>query len=440
MEVYNLYEPWKATCYDDLKFIEEADALVENSILPRLFKPLDSISICADEIFEKLKNIIHNIFNELVSGDSLPNPSSSLMKMMSDASNQIYSGWQFVSLEDRIEKFGEGVELLPFMKDISGELKYHKIFLHINKNEKENAKVYQRKMDVEEIAEGALTVDFSRDDIVIGINAGFLFNCSDILGEDGSVNDYLIIAAIAHELQHITEMYAFRNNNLQNSKGYSLFNDVKKNIFGIKDENWFRNICMFAYGLSVVEIRARYTQLRKFLTMVGNKCPDGMLLQLKERFEYFRSLYKNMEDGYSKAKTMSLFVNENVNNITHMKVLGDTFKKSPKDIYGRAGKTYCILGYHLCISKVLKDKDLCEYFTYENVKDIVDDVYEVDAKMAVRIFKYLYDDIYSVYYKNVYNICAEYSSKIVMEEINESCEPILRFRTYRDIFYDVCCY
>ena len=129
----------------------------------------------------------------------------------------IYTGWQFVSLEDRIEQHKLDNDLMPFTKDASNSLNFHKIFIQITDNNVESTGVLTRNVEVEDAADEYIIVNKnSSDNIIISMNVRFL-TLPILRGKDGQINQFAVIAAIAHELQHIVDMYVFRDKNLLSS-------------------------------------------------------------------------------------------------------------------------------------------------------------------------------------------------------------------------------
>ena len=73
---------------------------------------------------------------------------------------------------------------------------------------------------------------------------------------------------------------------------------------------------------------------------------------------------------------------------------------------------FSVLGYHLCKFGYIDDEDVCEYFDYETVLDIISGDEKAEIYKIKIIRDFLLTNAFEPYKMNVYNICAEYSDKI----------------------------
>ena len=409
MTVQELYQPWKASSSEELDFLFEIPRLYEQNIVSGLFKPLHSIDICAKMIYdEHLYKILLDF--------SLSFSEKSMEETLSKY-KFVYTGWQFVSLEDRIKYHKDGIDYMPFMNASEQKLPFHKIYISFERLEGEYVAAARTRhpFDVsEDIAERFMKVDWnSSDDIIIYINPDFLRSEKDIILDDTNRN--YIIAAIAHELQHIVDMYVFRNfDAMLKQKGNSLYYAVRENIFGINKNTYVWDyITTISYVLTIMETRARYTQLRSFLNALANRCPVSTKQQLITSYLNFKKqLYNGDIESDSKSKTAALCSNKQIDSITQLFKLQKIFLYSTNNITSfEFSIIFSVVGYHACKLGFLTDKSLSKYLSFERVADIIRGEETADANQLRKVLNY-FNEAFNKHRTNVFNVCADYSDKI----------------------------
>ena len=436
MDIQNLNPVWIPETPKDLDFID-FDFLTEK-IISGLFRPIKSLDVCASSIYDDiLKKVMDFLYFAIAF-----NEQQSIKKKIQQLGT-MYTGWQFVSLEDRIEQHKLGNDLMPFTKDTSNSLNFHKIFIQITDNNVETTGVLTRHVEVEDMADDYITVNKnSSDNIIISINVRFL-TLPILRGEDGQINQFVVIAALAHELQHIVDMYIFKDKNLLSShKTQKFYNEVKNNVFNT-NQTLFDIALTLAYILCMSESRARYTQLYKLFDMLSNDCPDSVKSELKMIYLTMRDKLANDPDKDSKAKTSAIMTIEQVEQITSIAYIGSLFVLSETDLNNEnICNIFSVLGYHLCKFGYIKDEDVCEYFDYDTVLDIIsgDEKAEIDKVQVIRDF--LLTNAFEPYKMNVYNICAEYSDKIFeqisIDDLNENVFIYERAMLFNEEIRNAC--
>ena len=253
----------------------------------------------------------------------------------------------------------------------------------------------------------------SSDDIIIYINPDFLRSEKDIILDDTNRN--YIIAAIAHELQHIVDMYVFRNfDAMLKQKGNSLYYAVRENIFGINKNTYVWDyITTISYVLTIMETRARYTQLRSFLNALANRCPVSTKQQLITSYLNFKKqLYNGDIESVSKSKTAALCSNKQIDSITQLFKLQKIFLYSMNNITSfEFSIIFSVVGYHACKLGFLTDKSLSKYISFERVVDIISGEETADANQLRKVLNY-FNEAFNKHRTNVFNVCADYSDKI----------------------------
>lgn len=273
------------------------------SIDENVWRPIETVRLCARDISDKFIEIARNYYDVLVSNEPYADTDSKALQNCIDAiekmSEPVFSGWSFVSLEQRIEKLSNGISLLPFVK--SDE--YHRIFLrfiYLPESFSAEAMVRQKKKMIQKL-EGVsgqvepFAVDYLKnhyilsdsdkdDDIVITVNL-------TVCEEEKKYLHNEMFDVIAHELQHIIEQYVFSDDScLKRKKNTIAIDFVNDNRF----ENFrYRNEVYNLLNLIIpTEIRARLTQLVSILDIVAQNKPEDYIREVKFRYNQYRDFSK----------------------------------------------------------------------------------------------------------------------------------------------------
>lgn len=443
MTVQELNQPWCPKSIEELDFIFNMRKLCEDSPICSVFNPLRCIEICADSIYNnKLKNVFAKLYGAYATGNG------ERIKEICANCGLFYSGWQFVSLEDRIEEYKKGNDYTPFVNDETQKLNFHKIFISIEyTTETFHTAVQNRTVDIspEEIAEKYIDIKRnSSDSVIMVINADFIKEAA-LTDDYGTLRKYSIIAAIAHELQHVVDMFIFRNYNvLKTQRSDALFNAIKENIFGLDIKSVeYKSILKLSYSLSMSETRARYTQLNKLLKLYSERCPSAIKNQLIGIYGNFKNMVGNNEDGLSKAKVGAILSNPEIDEVTLFTDISEIFSSSMNNMSSSESATiFSVLGYHACRLGFIKDNELSEYLDFETVSDIITGDEKPDINQLKKVCVYFHM-LFNEYVLNITKICTEYANQIftnINEDImiSEQLDIVERVAMLNDKIWAAC--
>lgn len=374
---------WTSTSKSD--FINKMKPLYLNE---SIWRSIGTLSVCAEGIAKFAGPIAYQyyldtmIFDEDASLQEEPSPETirDANRLMNKMSQPVYTGWQFTSIEDRIEVLKKyGRSLAPFIKDDSGHEKYHKIFCKFDKcfdefkakaslrdfqkRDIDDDSIFQENDDIDEttsveevLAEKYLTTEnkSGSDDIVIIINVDIFMETNMWnLRPGNNFNSILLKNVIAHELQHVVEQYIFRSHNALSSKPNQFFSDLSSSYILTKlNEKLQNRLFNIAYMISPEERRARLTQLDVFLESVCDKKPANIMKSILLNYKSENHAFKGKS---SKENFMTALVRtETIIDITKMNTFTAVISRSTPDML------YLILGFFMEKHLIIKGSSMTE--------------------------------------------------------------------------------
>lgn len=427
----------------------EEDSLIENNYLQyQLFEAsvvsFDSIFYCASGIIEMLRKKVYPVIEKFIKGGCI---SSSLFDQLVAVR---YSGWSFVSREDRRQK---GEWLNPFIKIGESESRYHKIYVKVSSSfdrasaaktvKREDVEAYLKNNDeyaIEKLKEMYLKHKSVSGDSVCIIISYKIFVEECISGFDYVPHELLFRSLFAHELRHVMEEYSlsFANPLYSIPKQHILIlarreRDAFKNV--IHNNFEFNNAEVILYNCTGSEQRAMLTAAENVLRDI---CAGNVPEKEKEQlaFLYEMRLKDDERVFISKEEIMTDVLLhypeiEQHLRITQIEKMMDKIRSNP---FNSSNVTIILLcGYFFNKVKMIDDEEVSTELNFRNCRKLIsqNEFNTKEKRLILRVLD-LVDSILKEFKEDAIEMIGRYSMKIAniccSNELRESLKSVSRYR------------
>lgn len=436
-----------------------------------IWHSIGTLFVCAGEISSFAGPIAYRYFLETTllddeasrQGEPSPETMRNALRMMNMMNQSIYTGWQFTSIEDRIDALkSSNKSLHPFMKDDSNRAGFHRIFCKFSKQYDEfkalaterefmrrdtmdDDDIYQEPEWIDETTdiEDVLTEKYisveakdGSDDIVIVINVDIFSDTNMGHPKNGSnYNAILLKNIIAHELQHITEQFIFRNHNALKSKPNQFYADVSSShLISFIDERLQQKALSLAYMLSPEERRARLTQLYVYLGTICDRQPADVLKAIWLNYKSESSAFpgKPVKENFMMAVSRT----ETIIDITKMNTFTSVVSTVKKQ-----DKLCMFIGYFMEMHLLIKGSEITEDKLKEKLKKLY--VPDSEDRNFIKKISKRIDEIYETYASDVNDTIYSYLERLMkLFEKNLSEKHIMTrddIRQRIELYENACC-